>query len=337
MKPSVDLRREDVSGWKLHDLELGETIGTGTFGRVRLCRHKSSGRYMALKILKKQEVLRMKQVEHILAESSILQELNHPFIVNMFKGFMDDDRLYLLLEFVAGGELFTHLRKAGKFPNDVAKFYSAEVILAFEYLHSCGIVYRDLKPENLLLDEQGNIKITDFGFAKRVSERTFTLCGTPEYLAPEVIQSRGHGKAVDWWALGILLYEMLVGYPPFFDESPFKIYEKILEGRVQFPRWVELRAKDLIKSLLVLDPTKRLGSLNWGTQDVKRHKFYSGVDWEVLLQKNVVPPIPVRPTKDGDTRYFDRYPESPHHPLPPLTAKQQELFAGFCDGEYTRA
>ncbi|ESL10075.1 protein kinase A catalytic subunit [Trypanosoma rangeli SC58] len=292
---------------------------------------------MALKILKKQEVLRMKQVEHILAESSILQELNHPFIVNMLKGFMDNDRLYLLLEFVAGGELFTHLRKAGKFPNDVAKFYSAEVILAFEYLHSSGIVYRDLKPENLLLDEQGNIKITDFGFAKRVSERTFTLCGTPEYLAPEVIQSRGHGKAVDWWALGILLYEMLVGYPPFFDESPFKIYEKILEGRVQFPRWVELRAKDLIKSLLVLDPTKRLGSLSRGTQDVKRHKFYSGVDWEVLLQKNVVPPIPVRPTKDGDTRYFDHYPESPHHPLPPLTAKQQELFAGFCDGEYTRA
>ncbi|ORC92703.1 protein kinase A catalytic subunit [Trypanosoma theileri] len=336
MNHSGPITREEVAGWKLQDLEMGETIGTGTFGRVRLCKHKGTGRYLALKILKKQEILRMKQVDHILAESSILQEVNHPFIVNMLKGFMDDDRLYILLEYVVGGELFSHLRKAGKFPNDVAKFYSAEVVLAFEYLHSCNIVYRDLKPENLLLDAQGNIKITDFGFAKRVNERTFTLCGTPEYLAPEVIQSKGHNKAVDWWALGILLYEMLVGYPPFFDESPFKIYEKILEGKLQFPRWVELRARDLIKNLLALDPTKRLGSLKRGAQDVKRHKFYSGVDWDVVLEKKVPPPIPVRLTKDGDTRYFDRYPESPHHPLQPLTAPQQDVFAGFCDGEYTK-
>ncbi|KAG8342616.1 protein kinase A catalytic subunit [Trypanosoma vivax] len=336
MKSNVSPTKEEVASWKLQDLEIKETIGTGTFGRVRLCRHKTSGRYVVLKILKKQEILRMKQVEHVLAESSILQEVDHPFIVNMFKGFVDNDRLYLLLEYVVGGELFSHLRKAGKFPTDVSKFYSAEVVLAFEYLHSRGIVYRDLKPENLLLDHQGNIKITDFGFAKRVTDRTYTLCGTPEYLAPEIIQSKGHNVAVDWWALGILLYEMLVGYPPFFDESPFKIYEKILEGRVQFPRWVDSRANDLIRNLLVLDPTKRLGGMKRGAVDVKRHRFYNGVDWDLLLQKGVTAPILVRLTKEGDTRYFDRYPESPQHPLPPLTEAQQDLFAGFCDGEYTK-
>ncbi|CBH16470.1 protein kinase A catalytic subunit [Trypanosoma equiperdum] len=336
MKSDGCLTRKDVSSWKLQDLEIRETIGTGTFGRVRLCRHRASGQYVVLKILKKQEILRMKQVDHILAESSILQELSHPFIVTMYKGFMDDDRLYLLLEYVVGGELFSHLRKAGKFPNDVAKFYSAEVVLAFEYIHECGIVYRDLKPENVLLDKQGNIKITDFGFAKRVRDRTYTLCGTPEYLAPEIIQSKGHDRAVDWWTLGILLYEMLVGYPPFFDESPFRTYEKILEGKLQFPKWVEMRAKDLIKSFLTIEPTKRLGSVKRGVQDVKRHKFYSGVNWNVLLQRGVAAPIHVRLNNDGDTRYFDRYPESPRHPLQPLTEAQQELFSGFCDGEYTR-
>lgn len=330
------ISKEEAAKWKLSDLEMRETIGTGTFGRVRLCRHKATSKYCALKILKKQEILRMKQVDHILAEASILQEIQHPFVVNMLKGFMDADRLYILMEYVVGGELFSHLRKAGKFPNDVAKFYAAEVILAFEYLHSKDIIYRDLKPENLLLNFDGNIKITDFGFAKRVLDRTFTLCGTPEYLAPEIIHTKGHDKAVDWWALGILLYEMLVGYPPFFDESPYKIYEKILEGRVQFPRWVDAKAKDLIKGLLTLDHTKRLGSLKRGVQDIKRHKYFAGVDWDVVLAKKIPAPIPVRLHREGDTHYFDKYPESPRTALRALTSQQQESFANFCNGEYTQ-
>lgn len=330
------ITKDEAVKWRLSDLEMRETIGTGTFGRVRLCRHIEINKYCALKILKKQEILRMKQVDHILAEASILQEIQHPFIVNMLKGFMDADRIYILMEYVVGGELFSHLRKAGKFPNDVAKFYSAEVVLAFEYLHSKDIVYRDLKPENLLLNCDGNIKITDFGFAKRVVDRTFTLCGTPEYLAPEIIQSKGHDRAVDWWALGILLYEMLIGYPPFFDESPYKIYEKILEGKIQFPRWVDLKAKDLVKGLLTLDHTKRLGSLKRGLQDIKRHKYFSGVDWGVLLAMKVPPPISVRLRKEGDTHYFDKYPESPRHPLRSLTDAQQQVFGNFCNGIYTQ-
>ncbi|AIN97289.1 protein kinase A catalytic subunit [Leishmania panamensis] len=325
----------EASKWRLSDLEMRETVGTGTFGRVRLVRHKGTGQYAALKILKKQEVLRMKQVDHVMAEASLLQEIDHPFIVNMLRGYMDKNRLYILLEYVVGGELFSHLRKAGKFPNDVSKFYCAEVILAFDYLHSKTIVYRDLKPENILLDQDGNIKITDFGFAKRVAERTFTLCGTPEYLAPEIIQSKGHNKAVDWWALGILLYEMLVGYPPFFDDSPMKIYEKILVGKVLFPRWVDSKARDFIKGLLSLDPTKRLGNLPNGAEDIKNHKYFAEVDWNVVLSKKIPAPIPVRQHKEGDTHYFDKYPDSPLNPFRTLTASQQDCFANFCNGQYT--
>eukprot|EP01063_Lacrimia_lanifica_P005218 TRINITY_DN12_c0_g4_i1.p1 TRINITY_DN12_c0_g4~~TRINITY_DN12_c0_g4_i1.p1 ORF type:complete len:334 (+),score=141.00 TRINITY_DN12_c0_g4_i1:115-1116(+) len=320
--------KEVLNSWKLSSLTMKETLGTGTFGRVRLVQ-ASDEKFYALKILKKQEIIRMKQVDHILAEAAILSEVTHPFVVNMLRGFSDDHRLYILLEYVPGGELFTHLRKATKFPNDVSKFYSAEVALAFEYLHEKCIIYRDLKPENLLLDIQGHIKITDFGFAKKVPERSFTLCGTPEYLAPEIIQSKGHGKAVDWWALGILLYEMLVGYPPFCDESPFRIYEKILEGKLYFPNWIDSRAKDLVKGLLTGDHTKRLGTLKKGVQDIKRHKYYAGVDWDVLLSKKIPAPIPVKVGKDGDSRYFDRYPESPQGQLKPLTAVQQDLFRNF--------
>jgi protein kinase A len=327
-----------AEGWELRDFELKETLGTGTFGRVRLARHKTLDKYFALKALKKREVIRMKQVDHIMQEAAILSEIHHPFVVNMLRGFQDEQRLYILLEYVVGGEMFTHLRKAGKFPLAVAKFYTGEVMLALEYLHSLTIVYRDLKPENLLLDGNGHVKITDFGFAKKVAERTFTLCGTPEYLAPEIIQNKGHGKAVDWWAFGILMYEMLVGYPPFFDESPFRIYEKILEGKLQFPKWIDPRGMDLVKGLLQTDHTKRLGSLKRGVQDIRKHKFYQGVDWEVLLSRKIPAPIPVRVCSAGDSRYFDRYPESVEVPnQAALSTKDQDLFKDFATGGYDMA
>lgn len=327
----------DANTWRLSDFELKETLGTGTFGRVRLARHKIHDKYFAMKCLKKREVIKLRQVEHIMHEAAILAEIDHPFVVNMIRGFQDESRLYILLEYVVGGEMFTHLRKAGKFPLPVAKFYTGQVMLALEYLHKSHIVYRDLKPENLLLDGNGNVKITDFGFAKKVPERTFTLCGTPEYLAPEIIQNKGHGKPVDWWAFGILMYEMLVGYPPFFDESPYKIYEKILDGKLNFPKWVDTRGMDLVRGLLQVDHTKRIGALKRGVQDIRKHKFYAGVDWEVLFSRKIPAPIPVRVSNAGDSRYFDRYPESDNTAAKPLTADEQALFKGFASGGYDHA
>ncbi|EAN77049.1 protein kinase A catalytic subunit isoform 2 [Trypanosoma brucei brucei TREU927] len=321
--------KPDTSGWKLSDFEMGDTLGTGSFGRVRIAKLKSRGEYYAIKCLKKREILKMKQVQHLNQEKQILMELSHPFIVNMMCSFQDENRVYFVLEFVVGGEVFTHLRSAGRFPNDVAKFYHAELVLAFEYLHSKDIIYRDLKPENLLLDGKGHVKVTDFGFAKKVTDRTYTLCGTPEYLAPEVIQSKGHGKAVDWWTMGVLLYEFIAGHPPFFDETPIRTYEKILAGRFKFPNWFDSRARDLVKGLLQTDHTKRLGTLKDGVADVKNHPFFRGANWEKLYGRHYHAPIPVKVKSPGDTSNFESYPESGDKRLPPLAPSQQLEFRGF--------
>ena len=256
------------------------------------------------------EIIRLKQVDHIMSEKAILQAINHPMIITLYGTSQDDLNLYMYMEFVAGGELFSHLRRAGRFTNDTGKFFAGSIVLALQHLHALDIVYRDLKPENLLLDEFGYLKITDFGFAKKVEDRTWTLCGTPEYLAPEIIQSKGHGKAVDWWALGILIYEMLAGYPPFYDENPFGIYQKILAGKIEFPRHFDVHAKSLIKSLLTADRSKRLGNLKAGAEDVKKHKWFRNFSWKELIDAES--PAPVNPDVkgEGDTHNFDQYPDS---------------------------
>merc|ERR1719450_616986 len=249
---------------KLDDFDMVKTIGTGTFARVCLCRDRTSREYFALKILAIHDVIRLKQVDHVKNEKNILKEINHPFLVDLTWSAKDKSFLYMLFPYVAGGELFSYLRSAGRFNTATTFFYSAEIVSALDYLHSLSIVYRDLKPENLLLDRDGHLKITDFGFAKRITDRTWTLCGTPEYLAPEIIQSKGHNRAVDWWALGILVYEMLAGYPPFWDENTNVIYEKIVEGEIAWHTQVEGLAKDMIKKLLVQDRTKRMGAMKGG-------------------------------------------------------------------------
>jgi len=272
----------------------------------------------------------LKQVEHIKAEKAILEQIAHPFIVNLYASFQDTDRLYMLMEYVIGGELFSYLRKVGRFSAETSRFYAAEITLALEYLHSLNIVYRDLKPENLLIDSEGHMKITDFGFAKVVEDRTWTLCGTPEYLAPEIIQSKGHGKAVDWWALGILIFEMLAGYPPFYDENPFGIYQKILAGRLEWPQHFDAHAKDLVARLLEADRTKRFGCLKDGAQDVKKHKWFSKyIDWTKVYQCKVKPPYVPRFKSANDTSNFDKYPDSvPEAPVP-LKPHDAELFENF--------
>jgi len=304
------LQVDDFTNMTVDQFERLVTVGTGTFGRVYLVRHRITKKYYAMKMLKKAEVVRLKQVEHLTAEKQILMSIKHPFVVNLYRTFQDEKHVYMVMEYVIGGELFSHLRRAGRFTNDVARFYAAEIALAFEHLHSNDIIYRDLKPENLLLDQQGHIKITDFGFAKRVADRTWTLCGTPEYLAPEVIQSQGHGKAVDWWALGILIYEMLAGYPPFYDDNPFGLYEKILQGKLSFPLHFDTNAKDLVKKLLVADKSRRFGSLKGGASDIKEHKWFKGIDFDLLLQRRITAPIVPEVEHEGDTIHFEEYDES---------------------------
>lgn len=294
----------------LNDFDIHRTLGTGSFGRVHLVQYRSTGQYFAMKVLKKSEVVRLKQVEHIQNEKNILEHTHHPMLVNMLGTFQDGTYVYMILEYVQGGEMFTYLRKYQRFSNQVAKFYAAEVLLALEYLHSKNVIYRDLKPENILLDSRGHVKITDFGFAKMVPDVTWTLCGTPDYLAPEIIQSKGYGKSVDWYALGILIFEMLAGYPPFYDEDHFKLYEKILIGKIRWPQHIDPYAKDLIKRLLTSDLTKRYGNLKGGVGDIKRHRWFADVDWRKLRKQEVAPPIVPVIKYEGDTSNFDHYEEN---------------------------
>lgn len=311
---------------KLSDFEVRGTLGTGTFGRVLLVRLKNTTpgfkSIFAMKVLRKSEIIRLRQVEHVNAERHILSRIRHPFVVDLFATFQDSLNIYMLMSYVPGGELFTHLRRAHKFTPDVTRFYLANIILALIYLHSFNIIYRDLKPENLLLDPCGYLRLTDFGFAKVVDDRTWTLCGTPEYLAPEIIQSEGHGKAADWWACGILCYEMLVGYPPFFDETPYGIYDKILKGNVHWPRNMDRLSKELIQAFLHPDRSERLGNMIGGPQDILEHPWFRGVDWGALERREIKAPIIPHTTSLDDTRHFLHLPFPSLHDMPGLLMEE---------------
>ncbi|CAO3588305.1 unnamed protein product [Absidia cylindrospora] len=298
--------RQNRPQLKLGDFHVMRTLGTGSFGRVHLIQSRVNARHYAMKVLKKTEVVRLKQVEHTNNEKHILEAVAHPFLGT----FQDDSNLYMVMDYVAGGELFSVLRRSHRFPDHVAKFYAGEVLLAIDYLHSKDIIYRDLKPENLLLDNQGHIKITDFGFAKYVPDITWTLCGTPDYLAPEVIQSKGYGKAVDWWSLGVLVYEMLAGQPPFYDDDHLKLYEKILAGKIRWPNYFDPTAVSLLRKLLTADLSKRYGNLKAGSDDIKHHAWFEGVDFHRLLAKQIRAPYVPTIRGDGDASHFDKYPET---------------------------
>ena len=313
---------------KLSDYEIGETLGTGSFGRVRISKNRKTNEYVAMKIMKKVEILKSKQADHIANEIKILSMIDHPFVIN-FDGFTQDDKyLYLALELINGGELFTYLRGVGRFPVDQARVYIAQIVSIFEYLHSKNIIYRDLKPENILIHKSGYLKLTDFGFAKIVEGRTYTLCGTPEYLAPEIILNKGHGKPVDWWTCGILLYEMIAGIDPFSDDDPMMVYQKILKGKIKFPSGFDSNAKSLVKHLLESDLTKRYGNLKGGVKDIKGHRFFKELNWEKLINMELTPPYIPKVKSASDISNFSSYPDS-DTPCPSIKESEDPFLDWF--------
>ncbi|CAF0915902.1 unnamed protein product [Brachionus calyciflorus] len=258
-------KKKDEKDQKLKEFEFLQTVGTGTFGRVILTKNTITNEYNALKLMSIPEIIRLKQIDHVKNEKLILSTMKpHPFIVRLLWTHHNSQFLFMLMEYLPGGELFTLLKQKQKFDVKTTLFYIAEIVCALEYLHSFQIAYRDLKPENILLDSEGHIKLTDFGFSKKIPNKTYTLCGTPEYLAPELIMNKGHDLTCDWWSLGVLIYEFLSGSPPFYDENRNLVYEKILMGKIEWPRYFDSVSRDIIKKLMNPDPTKRLGSGNCG-------------------------------------------------------------------------
>ncbi|XP_011181149.2 cGMP-dependent protein kinase, isozyme 1 [Zeugodacus cucurbitae] len=313
--------KQEFPDMKLTDLEVVATLGIGGFGRVELVKayRENSVDTFALKCLKKKHIVDTKQEEHVFSERTIMLTCDSPFICRLYRTFRDEKYVYMLLEACMGGEIWTMLRDRGCFDDNATQFIIGCVLQAFEYLHARGIIYRDLKPENLMLDERGYVKLVDFGFAKYIgnSSKTWTFCGTPEYVAPEIILNKGHDRAVDYWALGILIHELLNGTPPFTATDPMKTYNIILKGidMIDFPKHMSRSAVQLIKKLCRDVPAERLGYQKGGIQNIKKHKWFLGFDWDGLEQQLLIPPF-VRPiAHPTDTTYFDKFPCDPEEPL----------------------
>ncbi|KAI4498123.1 hypothetical protein M0802_006947, partial [Mischocyttarus mexicanus] len=272
----------------LENFEFLKVLGKGTFGKVILCREKATGHLYAIKILRKEVIIRKDEVAHTLTENRVLRTTSHPFLISLKYSFQTADRLCFVMEYVNGGELFFHLSRSRIFTEDRTRFYGAEIISALGYLHSQGIIYRDLKLENLLLDKDGHIKIADFGLCKEditYGTTTKTFCGTPEYLAPEVLEDNDYGRAVDWWGVGVVMYEMMCGRLPFYNRDHEKLFTLILLEEVKFPRTISNEAKDMLGGLLIKDPSRRLGGGPNDAKDIMNHAFFSSIDWSDLVQK----------------------------------------------------
>eukprot|EP00347_Sterkiella_histriomuscorum_P015539 403356649 len=278
----------------LEDFDIIRVIGKGGFSTVFQVRRKDDGAIYAMKCLKKSQIKRENKVRHVMNERQILQTVNHPFIVKMKWAFQSEHYLFIILEFCAGGEIFYHMNKVLRFSEKVAKFYFAEIVLAMEYLHQKNVFYRDLKPENILLDQDGHVKLADFGISRinfNEKDRSASFCGSPEYMSPEMLKpSRIHSRAVDFYALGALLFEMLTGLPPHFSENRDEMYRKILHNNAEFPRYLSPMAKSILRGLLIKNPDQRLGA-KYGIQEIKDHPFCMDINWDDAMQRKLLPPI----------------------------------------------
>ncbi|KAG8955849.1 AGC protein kinase Gad8 [Tulasnella sp. 424] len=333
---AVTFRASTNQSLSIDSFDLLKVIGKGSFGKVMQVRKRDTSRIYALKTIRKAHIASRNEITHTLAERTVLAKVNNPFIVPLKFSFQSPAKLYLVLAFVNGGELFHHLQREQRFNEERSRFYAAELLLALEHLHAFNVVYRDLKPENILLDYTGHIALCDFGLCKlNMSDQdtTNTFCGTPEYLAPELLLGHGYSKTVDWWTLGVLLYEMLTGLPPYYDENTNEMYRKILQDPLRFGDEVGSDARSLLTALLTRDPSQRLG-VN-GAEEIKRHPFFSKhINFERLLAKKIQPPFKPSVASAIDTSNFDQVftSEEPLDSVVPdsdLSKTVQDQFAGF--------
>lgn len=316
--------------------ELLKVLGQGSFGKVFLVRKISgqdAGTLYAMKVLKK-ATLKVRDRLRTKMERDILADVNHPFVVKLHYAFQTEGKLYLILDFLRGGDLFTRLSKEIMFTEEDVKFYLAELALALDHLHTVGVIYRDLKPENILLDADGHISLTDFGLCKEAldDQKAYSFCGTVEYMAPEVVNRRGHNTAADWWSFGVLLFEMLTGTLPFQGANRKETMNLILKAKLGMPPYLSPEAQSLLRALFKRNPANRLGAGTEGVEELKRHPFFSSIDWNKLYSKEIEPPFKPAVSKADDTFYFDqefttRTPRD--SPGVPPSANAHQMFKGF--------
>ncbi|XP_055039070.1 ribosomal protein S6 kinase alpha-3 isoform X4 [Misgurnus anguillicaudatus] len=317
--------------------ELRKVLGQGSFGKVFLVKKTTGpddGQLYAMKVLKK-ATLKVRDRVRTKMERDILVEVNHPFIVKLHYAFQTEGKLYLILDFLRGGDLFTRLSKEVMFTEEDVKFYLAELALALDHLHGLGIIYRDLKPENILLDEEGHIKLTDFGLSKESIDhenKAYSFCGTVEYMAPEVVNRRGHTYSADWWSYGVLMFEMLTGTLPFQGKDRKETMTMILKAKLGMPQFLSSEAQSLLRSLFKRNPSNRLGAGPDGVEEIKRHPFYANIDWNKLFRRELHPPFKPASGRPDDTFYFDpeftaKTPKD--SPGVPPSANANQLFRGF--------
>ena len=301
-------RSAKVNNISLDDFVILKVLGRGAYGKVQLVQHKGDGQIYAMKSLSKKLLAEFDLLGRTLVERNTLLRANHPFITAARYSFQSETKLFLVLEYVPGGELFSRLSEERKFSEERVKYYAAQLTLAIGYLHSIGVIHRDLKPENILVDKDGYLKLTDFGLVKEkmgMKEKATTFCGTPDYIAPEMVLGKPYDKGVDWWSMGILIYEMLYGYPPFYNQNTNAMYRSIVQDKLEFPDGGSPEVVDFISKLLERDPTKRLGNGPTEYEEIKLHPFFQGLDWKQLLLKSI--PMEWKPDiKDiTDTSQFD--------------------------------
>lgn len=312
------------------DFDFLAVIGKGTFGKVLLAKLKSDGKFYAVKVLQKRVILKKKEQKNIMAERNVLlKSLKHPFLVGLHYSFQTPEKLYFVLDYVNGGELFFHLQRERCFSEPRARFYAAELASAIGYLHSLNIVYRDLKPENILIDAQGHVVLTDFGLCKEGLEpeaTTTTFCGTPEYLAPEMLRKEPYDRTVDWWCLGTVLYEMLYSLPPFYSRDVAEMYDGILHKPLRLPPGKSDAVCHLLLGLLQKDPHQRLGASS-DFVEIRNHVFFSPINWDDLYHKRITPPYKPNVKGPADIQNID--PEFTREMVPNSVGRTPDLASSF--------